>query len=128
MDLKSYIIITYLCTMIFGEKIPRARKTSTLVLFLYILLYFCIAFHFHPVNLETNTQHYLHASAEENQISGTSIHCEVCHIGNNFYQIVYPTYNESKIILPGINFSVTLISHLTKLSEITHNLRAPPTV
>lgn len=113
--------------MIFGAKILRTRKTSTIVLFLYVLLYLCIAFHFHPVNFELYTEHNLKTTTETTQVNSSSLHCELCHISNNFYQIVYHVFDESDIILPKIDFSVTLISHLTKLSEITHNLRAPPT-
>ncbi len=114
--------------MIFGDKILRTRKTSTAVLFLYVLLYLCIAFHFHPVNFEIYAEHDFKATTEATQVNSVSLHCELCHISNNFYQIVYHAFDESDIILPKIDFSVKLISHLTKLSEITHDLRAPPIV
>lgn len=114
--------------MILMQKISQSRKLSTSVLILYSLLYLCLVFHFHPININgvehsfvTNQHHGLSSSHQK-------LHCEICHLLSTFNYIPASDFTISEISLISFNeFNFQSIP-LQRLSFSSNSLRAPPIV
>lgn len=115
--------------MILMQKISQSRKLSTSVLILYSLLYLCLVFHFHPINIVNGTEHSF-INSQHDGLSGShqTLHCDICHLLSTFNYIPASDFTISEFSLISFDeFNFQSIP-LQRLSFSSNSLRAPPIV
>lgn len=115
--------------MILMQKISQTRKLGTAVLVLYSLLYLCLVFHFHPINIVNGAEHsFVNSQHDGLSSSHQTLHCEICHLLSTFNYIPASDFTISEISLISFDeFNFQSIP-LQSLSFSSNSLRAPPTV
>ncbi len=113
--------------MISAQNILRSKKLNAAVLVLYVLLYLCIVFHFHNVDLRYGL---FDGNISSSKVATTSaaFHCEVCHLQSNFYPEPVIFSDNNLILLPQSTIVLSFAKIVQSDQNQLPNLRAPPTV